>query len=74
MKESNFPKKIRIATAFVQNFKAFQAKFDFLRKVHPYFLMVSYHLLTDLFQDKTITVGFLRASYVFEPLKIMLKP
>ena len=35
MKESNFPKKFRITTAFVQNFKDFQAKFDFLRKVHP---------------------------------------
>ena len=35
MKESNFLKECRIATTFVQNFKDFQAKNDYLKKVHP---------------------------------------
>ena len=35
MKESNFLKKFLIATTFVQNFKDFQAQFDYLKKVHP---------------------------------------
>ena len=34
MKESNFLKKSRIATIFVQNLEDFQAKFDYLKKVH----------------------------------------
>ena len=75
MKESNFLKEFRIATTFVQNFKDFQAKFDFEKYSswtvlknpfsisiqaiisHPHFLMGSYHLLSDVFQNKTI-VGF----------------
>ena len=35
MKESNFLKEFRIATTFVQNFKDFHAKFNYLKKVHP---------------------------------------
>ena len=34
MAESNFLKEVRTATTNVQNFKDFQAKFDYLKKVH----------------------------------------
>ena len=35
MKQSNLLKEFRIATTFTQNFKDLQAKFDYLKKVHP---------------------------------------
>ena len=35
MKESNFLKEFRIATAFLQSFQDFQAKLECLKKVHP---------------------------------------
>ena len=35
MIESNFLKKFRIATTFLQNLKDFQAKLEYLKKVHP---------------------------------------
>ena len=35
MEENNFLKKFVISTTFVQNFKDFQAKFDYLKNVPP---------------------------------------
>ena len=35
MIESNFLKEFRIATTVLQNFEDFQAKLEYLKKVHP---------------------------------------
>ena len=34
-------------------------------------LSSSYHLPSDVFQNKPLLLGFLNSRYVFEPLKIM---
>ena len=57
-------KESRIATKFVQNFKDFQAKFGYLTNVHPgQFSKI--HLSSDLFQNKTIVVGFSKILVCF---------
>ena len=89
MKENNFLKEIGIATTFVQNFRDFEAKFDSLKKfVLDSFQESIWHLLPSkpslailtsfcrvvVSNVKPFLLRFVRLRYVFEPVKIMLKP